>query len=82
MIGIESGASSDNPGMETHQVVLLAIAFAAGGFTLRRLVRRHGRQGGWHFSGLVSIAALVGVLAYYAAYTVMVLVLALLFIIA
>ncbi|MER7079702.1 hypothetical protein SAMN02982929_04689 [Saccharopolyspora kobensis] len=68
--------------MEMHQVVLLAIAFAAGGLTLRRLVRRHGWQGGWNFSGLVAGAALIGVLTYYAAYTVMIIVLAVLFVIA
>ncbi|MDA3649282.1 hypothetical protein LZ318_14900 [Saccharopolyspora indica] len=68
--------------MDLHQAVLLAMAFAAGGFTLRRLAKRHGWQGGWHFSGLVSGAALVGVLTYFAAYTIMILVLALLFVIA
>ncbi|MDA3629925.1 hypothetical protein [Saccharopolyspora oryzae] len=68
--------------MDLYQVVLLAISFAAGGFTLHRLVRRHGWQDGWQFSGLVAGALLVGALAYIAAYTLMIMVLATLFVIA
>lgn len=80
--GIGSGASSDDQDVDLHQAVLLTIAFAAGGFTLHRLVRRHGREDWWQFCGLVAGAALVGVLTYFAAYSIMIIVLATLFAIA